>query len=288
MPTALKRTRAFLDGHRPRAFRLADLKRLFREHKAEVRGFSKQAFDQFLEELLETGDLREAILRPQQAGYKDIPRYVWRGCTPLEIASTLKGRSYLSHGTAMFLHGLTEQLPRTYYVNREQSAKPSPAGPLRQANIDRAFRSRQRTSNYIFTYERNRYTLLAGKHTDDYGVIETTGPAGEPQRVTDPARTLVDIAVRPVYAGGVVEVLHAYRAARESVTIQGILDTLDAVDHMYPYHQAIGFYMQRADYPKRDLDRLRERGVEHDFYLTHKMPEPAFDESWRVFHPEGL
>lgn len=288
MPATLTRTRDFLDRHRPRAFRLADLMRLFREHKAEIRGSSKQAFGQFLEELLETGDLREAILRPQQANYKDIPRYVWRGCTALEIASTLKAKSYLSHGTAMFLHGLTKQLPRTFYVNREQSPKPPPTGPLRQQNIDRAFRSRQRASNYIFTYERNRYVLLAGKSTHDYGVIETTGPAGEPQRVTDVARTLVDITVRPTYAGGVVEVLHAYEAARPTVAARDILDTLDAVDHLYPYHQAIGFYMQRAGYSASDLDRLRERGLDHDFYLTHKMPESAYDPSWRIFHPAGI
>ena len=49
--------------------------------------------------------------------------------------------------------------------------------------------------------------------TNALGVIEIQGSEDETLKVTGIERTLIDIAVRPVYAGGVFEVLKAYKLA---------------------------------------------------------------------------
>ncbi|MEM6674289.1 MAG: type IV toxin-antitoxin system AbiEi family antitoxin [Planctomycetota bacterium] len=244
--------------------------------------------DDITAHLLESGDLVRAVLKPQKDSYRPIPRYAWRGCTPLELASTIKETGYLSHGTAMFLHGLTEQVPRTFYVNKEQTPKPAPSGALVQANIDRAFKAKQRASKYIFGYAGSRFVLLSGKNTRDHGVETMVGPSGEPQRVTNLERTLIDIAVRPAYSGGLVEVLGAYEAARGSLSVERLVRSLEYVNHFYPYHQAIGFLMERAGFDTESLRPLKALGTEHDFYLMHGMKAPRHNPSWRVFYPDGF
>ena len=57
---------------------------------------------------------------------------------------------------------------------------------------------------------------------------------------------MIDIAVRPVYGGGVYEILAAYRAALDRIDVDRVVEYLTSLGHMYPYHQAIGFYLQRA------------------------------------------
>src|SRR5882672_4945604 len=50
--------------------------------------------------------------------------------------------------------------------------------------------------------QKPRIVLLSGKHTGRLGVTKTLGPQGEQLELTDLERTLIDIAVRPTYAGG--------------------------------------------------------------------------------------
>lgn len=223
--------------------------------------------------------------------YTYFPRFIWGDASPVEVALSLQRGSYLSHATAVYLHGLSAQIPRRVYVNKEQTPKPAPAGPLTQEGIDRAFARPARTSNFVFRYGESRLVLLNGKHTGDLEVSEVPapgGPAGLTLRSTKLERTLIDITVRPTYAGGVFDVLAAYRGAMAQVSVPTVVATLARLGHMYPYHQAIGFYLQRAGAAPRSLERLRALGLTFDFYLANKMPEPQFDPTWRVFYPAGL
>src|SRR5216684_7346263 len=194
----------------------------------------------------------------------------------------------LSHGTAVSLHGLTDQIPKTIYVNQEQSPKPLPSGELTQTSIDRAFSNQQRKSAYVLEYEQWRMVLLSGKNTGNLGVIKLAGPLQEQLDVTNIERTLIDIAVRPVYAGGVFQVLEAYKSARDRVSVNTLIATLKKLNYVYPYHQIIGFYMQRAGYEEKRYGRLKSLGLNFDFYLTYGVKEPEFDRQWRLHYPKGL
>ena len=111
---------------------------------------------------------------------------------------------------------------------------------------------------------------------------------GAKVRVTSLERTLIDATVRPGYAGGVASVLEAYRRAREELTVSRLIDILRKLEHVYPYHQAIGFYMERAGFSAKQLVPLKTLGTNWDFYLAHSIRNPAFNHQWRIHHPKGL
>ncbi len=282
--------RALFEELRPRSYRQRAFSKMVAEHRQEW-GLPSSYGSRKLQELLIQKKLLEtAVINPEnkETAYRQIKRLVWRGCTALEIASTLKEKAYLCHGTAVFLHGLTDLQPRTFYINREQTPKPAPKGKLTQAAISRAFGGKQRTSKYIFTYDGNRFVLLSGKSTNRHGVIHTQGPSGEPLALTDLERTLIDIVVRPAYAGGAVEILHAYQAARGKLNPLKLAKTLNALDYKYPYRQAIGFLLERSGHAESALKAFRKPGLDFDFYLSNAMVNPDYDKSWRLFIPQGF
>jgi len=46
--------------------------------------------------------------------------------------------------------------------------------------------------------------------------------------------------------------------------------------------------MKHAGYSTEQVSKLRDLGLNFDFYLTHAMKDPKFDPDWRVFYPLGL
>lgn len=236
--------------------------------------------------LRDAGSVTEIVLK--SADYAPFRRYAVGPPSPFELGLSLRGGSYLSHAAAVFLLGLNDQLPKTLYVNKEQTPKPVPSTPLAQDRIDRAFRASPRRSNYVYRFGETQFVLLSGKNTRDFGVEERNGPGGEPLRVTGLERTLVDIAVRPTYSGGVFQVLEAYRTAAGRLSIARILEALDRLDYVYPYHQVVGYYLERAGLPEAETKPFRDRGLAWDFYLTHGLRDTEYVPAWRLHVPRGF
>jgi hypothetical protein len=64
---------------------------------------------------------------------------------------------------------------------------------------------------------------------------------------------------------------------------------LRKLKYVYPYHQAIGFYLERSGaYKQKTMDLLRQFERKFDFYLTHGMVDRVYSERWRLFYPKGF
>jgi hypothetical protein len=242
----------------------------------------------FMQELLKTKQLRKTDLAfPNR---KEV-RYVWGASTVYQLLMTLPGQPYFTHSTALLLHQLTEQLSKIIYVNCEGRPLPKSASGLEQRRIDLAFRSNGRVSQNIAKIQGVTVCQLNGKNTGQHGVIQGVEPSGGSVRVTNIERTLIDCTVRPMYSGGVGEVLKAFRVARERdvISVNKLLATLRKLDYVYPFHQAIGFYMERAGgYSDHSLDLVRRMGMNFDFYLTYGMQETEYLREWRLYVPKGF
>ena len=125
-----------------------------------------------------------------------------------------------------------------------------------------------------------------GKHTNKKGVIDIEGDHKHTLQVTNLERTLIDIVVRPVYAGGVFEVLKAFKNAKQEVSINKMVAFLKQLDFVYPYHQAIRFYLERAGYKKKQVDIMDKLEKKYDFYLTHAMKKTDYSRKWKIYYPE--
>ncbi len=239
-----------------------------------------------IEKLLhDSGFIEPVTLKSTE--YSDVERIAVPSLhpSPYDHALSIRGGSYLSHSSAVHLLGLTQQQPKTIYVNREQTQKPKPQGALSQESIDRAFSHPQRRSRYVYRVDHTQIVLLSGKASGRAGVIQDNA-TGLP--ITGVARTLIDITVRPRYAGGVFQVAEAFTHALPEIKIGDIATLLARLDYKYPYHQAIGFYLKRAGASEKTLTPLRNLGLKFDFYLDYSMATPEYDDSWRVFFPLGM
>ena len=276
---------AFFDRARASVYTDVSLHAAIAQNRA-VWQLSKVAVAEIAALLLHESRLKVVTLA--SAHYASVYRYVWDAPSPFEMALSLRSSSYLSYGTAACLWGLLKDLPATFYVNKEQSPKEQ-FGQLTQDALDRAFSSRPRQSKLVYSDDNgHEFVVIAGKCTNALEVGAIRGPNGERLQATKLERTLIAVTVRPIYCGGVRKVLEAYETARVRLSPKRLMATLKKLGHLYPYHQAVGFYLERAGYSGEALDMARQPGLEFDFYLTHGMGDSDYNKAWRLYHPRGL
>lgn len=280
----------FFEALPNRIFWPGEIAGILQEHRAIWRLAQSTGKAEFLRFLLSKTVLQQVVLSPlNHPNLEPVIRYVWQDATPFELAVSIKRGAYLCHASAVFLHGLTDLIPKTIYVNFEQSPKPS-SGSLAQEDIHRAFASKQRQSALVYRInDEYQAQMINGKNTQRLEVSELApSAAGQHLDATRVERTLIDITVRPAYGGGISQVLDTYIAAKSRVSVSTLVATLKKLDYVYPYHQAIGFYMQRAGYEPKQYERLKKLGLEYDFYLAHDIRQKTFDPEWRLFYPKGF
>lgn len=267
-------------------FELSDIRGIFNENSSFWRLPMSMSVTSFIDYLIKNAKLKKERFN---FSYRPIIRYTWGKVLFYELLLSLTPKSYLTHYTAMYFHELTEQIPKTIYINVEQKSKPRPKGKLIQNRIDFAFRRATRLSNNIAKSREYTIRLLNGMQTGNAGVIETVGYEEEKIQLTDVERTLIDISVRPEYSGGPFEVLNAYRLAAKKVSVNRLSALLKKINYIYPYHQTIGFYLDNAGvYTNSQVNLLRKFEIKYDFYLMHEMEETDYSKKWQLYFPKGL
>lgn len=282
-------------AHGPHVLRTADIALMLNEKRNFWRLAQGTSLRDFIGFMVGKTDLREVRFPFPQ---REVLGYTWGRVPLLETLLRLVDRSYYSHYTALRIHGLTEQVPKTIYLNQEKlrSSTLGQSGDslYDQKAIDEAFSKPPRTSNNEIELleEQCRVVMLQSAYHAGLGIIEGAINYGGEQsvtlRYTDLERTMIDIVIRPFYAGGVFEVAKAFEKAKGQLSVNKMSAMLKKMDFGYPYHQAVGYYLERADYKGSLIDIFRRQPMERDFYLAHNIGKVSYRSQWRLYVPEGF
>lgn len=186
---ALPEIKAFFEMSTRKVYKQIELSKLFRKHQLTWHIYSDVPIKVFVKHLCENTPMKKIELFFGKSKSRKETRYLWGKASIYEIAFSLKNHSYFTHHTAAHLHGLTENPPKTIYLNSEQSKRP-PTNVLSQEAVDMAFRNSVRISNNRAQYQNKTICLLNGMHTGQLGVIESISEKGEKIRLTSIERTL--------------------------------------------------------------------------------------------------
>ena len=85
------------------------------------------------------------------------------------------------------------------------------------------------------------------------------------------------------------DILNVYKKARGRVNIQKLYDMLIKLDYIYPHHQVIGFYLEKAGFKEADL-QLFDHNKELRFFVQRELKEKErkYSERWNLYYPEFL
>lgn len=279
----------------PRVLRAMDIAIVFNQNRQSWRLAQSTSLREFITFLVSKTELLSVRFPFPQ---RELIGYTWGKVPLLETLVGLVERGFYSHYTALRIHGLTEQLPKTIYLNHE---KPPSSGfghdedaVYEQEAIDQAFKKPPRaTKNEIeLPEEQRRVVMLQSAYHEGLGIIDGTfndgSERGLPIRYTDLERTMIDIVTRPFYAGGVAEVAKAFENAKGELAVNKMSAMLKKMSFGYPYHQAIGYYLERAGYKASLVDIFRRQPMVRDFYLTHGLEKTTYCREWRLHVPEGF
>lgn len=273
----------------PAALTREDLQQLFDSFRHKWNLPSGMTPEKFIKELLEEGILKSD---PVYGSYR-LPLYYLPDRSVYELAGTITNEGYFSHSTALWLWNLISNESKNVYINQERSSPSSNTRvtKLTQPAIDKAFSQPQRQSDNQIVLAGYEVTLLQGMYTGRLGVINTSLRKIKNLQITDLERTLLDCAVRPAYAGGADVVASAFQmaGAHGKLDVLKLADYLTQMNYIYPYRQAIGFYLERANCFKAEhIDIFREENFEYDFYLEHGLQEIHYCQDWRLYVSEQM
>jgi len=271
-----------------KAYTTFDLTKLFQNKRDEWNIADYRNQYHFMKFLEDANILKNIKLKHQStATIKQI--YEEPDASLFNIALTIKKDGYLSNYTAMQIHQLTLQIPKSIYVSYNKGHN-YPINhndiELEQNSIDSAFSKSQRMTSEIYKSEldNTRFYFIQKAYIEkNVGITFENSYS-----YTDLERTLIDITIRPAYSGVVFEVLAAFEIARNNVDIFKINEYLLKLNYIYPYHQLIGFYMDRAGYDKEIIDSVFLKNTVYNFYLTYNMSNKEFDTKWKVYYPKGF
>ena len=286
--SAEQKIRDYLYKDNLKAYTVVDIAEIFESNRQEWKIAEYRRRGHFTQFLDDQGILKENKFKHQNTGsIKQI--YTEQDASPFDIGLTIKKDGYLSNYSAMQIHQLTLQIPKTIYVSFPKNYSP-PANSfgniLKQDAIDKALSNPQRITSEVYRSETDNirfYFIQKGFIEKNLGIISKDG-----KKYTDLERTLIDIAIRPAYSGGVFEVLTAFETAKGIVDTERLNKYLIKLNYLYPYHQLIGFYMDKAGYDEKQIAPFRAKISNYDFYLTYNMSNKLYNDKWNMYYPKGF
>lgn len=251
----------------------------------ELYGFRSISKNNILEGLISNKLLKKGQIRSENEGKYAIYYSPESNIDIFDITAARSRSAYFSHYSALFINGLTLQIPKQLYLTNERKRNYSlTKNNLSQEAIDTAFRNPPRLTSNKRHYRGNTINWINGQYHNNLGVVQFR----QIYLTTNLERTLLDITIRPFYSGGVTQVLEAFEYAKPKINIETFLQYYKKMFPIYPYHQAIGFYLEKAGYGEDVLTSIERFGIRYNFYLTYNMKFMDYSDRWQLFYPKGM
>ncbi len=182
---------------------------------------------------------------------------------PILVGKYLAQPYFFSYYTALYLHGLSQQYARHYYLS---------------------------TIKYVqkVDYHGNIFhpVILKGKRF--FGLKEMNY-GDEKIFVSDLERTILDVMNRPEYAGGYEEILRCFQSLEE-VNWSQLLEYLDKIGEKILINRMGLVFDILGDFvntPKRFLKELRMR-MSNNIYYFEKNRKGSYIKKWKIIVDEQL
>lgn len=217
---------ALLHERNRTVFRLADVRKIIGLSEASARSFARKLVDRGVAARLKPGLF---VLVPFELGRER--QYLG---SPLIVAREIMSGAayYLSHGTAMEIHGMMTQPQLIVTVSA-----PKPRRPVNTLGVDFRFVRCQRRHLFGLT---------------DHWVTKQ-----EKVRVSDPERTIIDGLKQPEYCGGLTEVAKGLWMRRHDLQIDKLVAYAKRI-RVGAVVRRLGFLLETYEMVDRqDLEHLR-------------------------------
>jgi hypothetical protein len=144
----------------------------------------------------------------------------------------------------------------------------------------------------VFDFESHDVVVIDRAKESRHGVVEVRRhgtPCPNGSRVTCVERALIDAVVAPHYNGGVASLCTYFRAARQKIKIEKLLELYSKLDFVYPYAQSIGFFLEKSGM-QMQASKVHHKFPPHrQFYVDHNAKSSwVYDDRWMLFYPKGL
>lgn len=241
--------------------------------------------DKIIKSLAEKNILEKEIFINNRGAKK----YVLKNTDIYSLGLSINPKAYLSHYTAVFLHELTNNIPKIIYVNTEQSESSTKEDVLTQTNILKAMHREPRISQNLTGYKDYKFSFLQSRFSDNLGIEEKILNKTK-IKFTNIERTLIDIAVSPYYCGGIYEVFNVYKNAKGLFSSKKLADMLKQLKYIYPYHQVIGLYLEKSGYEEKDLELFENFEIKYKFFAQRmlKPDDRNYSDRWKLFYPKFI
>lgn len=295
---ALSEIAAYFRAEERMAFNRKELEELLETKRQEWRFRHNYSVSAFIDSLAEANILKKRELQFLRHKYQV---YAKKGKVDIfELVGKASDKGYFSHLSAIYLHDLCVQIPNSIYISIMQPrVREERSAMLNQADIDNSFAKEARLTNAFTKLMLSKkqwtiYQLFSTKYHDDVNADSVESFNYDEDTVLRRStleRTLIDACIRPEYSGGIEILREAFQNAQPCLSANKLASILRSMKTVYPYHQALGFWMELCgNYSNAQLSILKRMPQEYDFYLIRglKKEDLKYNESWRIYYPSYL
>jgi predicted transcriptional regulator of viral defense system len=213
--------------------------------------------------------------------------------SPYEMAVAMFPKGYFCNLSAVYYQSLTNQIPNTVYVCTESNAKKSRANDeLTNSKLRQAFLKPHRHTQFVFDFRGCDIAVIERMEGTDSGVVSSKDSSGflpSSARIAGVERALIDAVMCPQYNGGVSSIPDYLKHARGKIDIGKLIRIYRELDFVYPYFQAIGFFLERTGMAEMAGALRAEFTPENKFYIDHSAKASwKYDDRWLIYYPEGI